>query len=177
MASNPHNALIQGSWATSYSGWMHVLPKPQGGTQPPQIGGYDYFPNGDHYKQREGYFVIAGWACYKFDGNGNLTGRRDLNRGGPDFIADTPLTGEYAITANTTLDAYHGTFRTRHLNTAGDYVDNYYSFVMTSDDELEWLWTNGKFQTGGDAANPVMSDSAYRALVAQGTLRRVKLQP
>ncbi|MGI8706558.1 MAG: hypothetical protein ACR2JJ_12360 [Sphingomicrobium sp.] len=168
---------LTGEWVTSYSGWMHVMPKPALGNppQPPQIAGYEYFPakpaTPESYKQREGYFVFAAMLCLKFSG-GKLTGVMHINRGGRAFLKNK-LKGTYAVVLNANLNILEGTFTTAHTNTGRIIVENTYSFIMRNEVEIEWLWATGVHRMPHHELGSVLVKEPYRAQVAHGTLRRI----
>jgi hypothetical protein len=158
---------------------MHVFPQPglNSDPLPPQFAGYDYHPVTDSYKQREGYLAFAGLTALYLDERGNATGIRYLNRGGPNYIADTELLGDYTLEENSAPGVYKGTIRLQHKNTGDQLIDNYYAFIVRNADELEWVWARGTYQTNPGQTDPVMSETAYRALVIKGTLSRVTIHP
>ena len=168
---------LTGEWLTSYSGWMHVMPKPALGNppQPPQIAGYDYFPAKpgapESYKQREGYFVFAAMMCLRFSG-GKLAGVMRINRGGRGFL-ENQLKGTYEVTLNAGLNVLEGSFTTVHTNQGKIIVENTYSFIMRGADEIEWIWATGVHRTPHAELGSVLVKEPYRALVTHGTLRRI----
>lgn len=175
-------SFLTGQWITSYHGWMHVMPKPEFGNppQPPQIAGYDYFPprpkgavlTKEFYVQREGYFVFAALMCLRFS-NGGLKGILDINRGGRGFLRNS-LTGTYTLELNSALNVYEGGFTTIHKNKGNIIVENGYSFIMKSNDEIEWVWESGIHRVKTEFEWKLIPEP-YRALVTHGTLRRIQI--
>ncbi len=129
----------------------------------------------DKFEQREGYFAIAVLICLNFDGKKGLTGMQLFNRGGvgkaisPSVFEEpvrNDLTGSYSASINN-LGVSEGTFTTVFKNTGSEIITNNHTFIVRSDDELEWMWTTSK-----NDKHPELV-SSYRPLVTRGTLRRV----
>ena len=146
---------------------------------PPLFGGYKWVPGSPPallqpgtYALREGYFAFAAWACYVFDGDGKLTGIKDLSRGGGTAVRDD-LTGTYSVSLNTAVDVFEGKITTIHENEGKFLVTNNYTFVMKSDHELDWVWASGSHRVPKPDGTFTDFVEPYRALVTQGTLTKV----
>ena len=159
----PKPDFLKGRWVTSYSGWIHVDPKPTPNAppQPPQIAGFDYSPATDRYAQRESYFVLAAMIILYLDGEGYLLGHGYNNRGGRDYQEYPIIRGDYHVDWDATIGFYGGSITTiQPVTGTALELRMDYDFIMKSRDEMEliWKWTG----------------ASYRGIVARATMTRIK---
>lgn len=145
--------LLRGTYATSYLGYIYLVPPASSPLGVPQIGAFQ--PAGAGFTQVSGYRLHTFTGYFDFHGDGSLQGKGFINRGGitPVFVN---FTGTYTVIADnsTTPTVYSGKFHT--IDAGG--VDVEYFWVMSDN------WRRLEFS--------VLHGSQHNLVVA-GTLMRV----
>ena len=191
-------ATLVGTWVTSYTGWMHFFPPdiPAADTYdefvtrekelPPLIGGQGVSPRfrwpwgtwpdiskakrlPDGYYPREGYFAIAGVIRLDVDADNTLTGFEQFNRGGRHWKINEILSGGFDAEIDPETSVNVPTIRTVHRNYGDQYVENVYTYVARSDDEIDWVAKTSHVRPDQSETDDF---KRYRARVAHGTFRR-----
>jgi hypothetical protein len=127
---------LRGTYATSYLGYIYMVPPAANPAGVPQIGAYQPKAGGVGFDQVSGYRLHTLAAYIDFDGGGNLHGSGYINRGG---ITPTPynFTGTYTIIGGL---PYTGTFE---LIDAGGGKVQYYWVMSDSWRRLEFMVLHG----------------------------------
>lgn len=165
--SDPHNEILSGIWVTSYSGFVQAIPPIEDPEAPPVTGGYGWNQNAEKWEQREGHFITSALTYFVFDGNGNVSGVAQHNRGDTSQHKKFPITGTYEAYKSAIglpQPVYWGWIFTKRL---GGNPSNYY-FVRKNRSELEWL-SIPPFEPD-PKPDP---DNPRRPIIARGTLTKM----
>ena len=149
--------LLRGAYATSYTGYIRLLPRPDKlpTTGPPQLPAYQLDHLGN-FVQTDGYRLHSFAASLDFQGNGLLTGVAISNIGGENPV-DLVFTGDYTV--NFSGGVYSGTFAT--VDAKGIRVEYYW--IMSDH------WRRLEFMV----LRTLNNGAPYRPFVVAGTLTRI----
>jgi len=151
---NP-NRFLQGTYATSYIGYIHTRPGAVNPNSAPQIGGYQLNASGG-FDQVDGYRLNSFAAYLDFHGDGNLHGAGWTNRGGTNLNQLT-FTGDYTVDQQGPV--FTGNYAT--VDPKGIRVEHY------------WIMSNNWRRLEFMVTEVTQNGNPYRQFVVAGTLNRI----